>query len=241
MTTNIRPRIAEQIAIASRMLVAEGILCYSGHVSSRIPGTDHFMIQSASDSRADLDPSRILTVDKNGKVIDGDLRPPLELALHVEMLKARPDVGAVLHCHMEEAIAFTMMKGVKLLPMRVYAKRWGDDIPVHHNPGHIATAEQGQALAATLGDRNAALIRAHGIVMTAESVPALFVDAVHFAETAKMQLMVMQAGQEPLPLNDEEMEMISSPREFHVAKLWNYYVRQGQATGRIPEDWHGDL
>ena len=39
---------ALEAAAATRMLVAEHILDYSGHVSIRIPGQDAFVIQSGS-------------------------------------------------------------------------------------------------------------------------------------------------------------------------------------------------
>lgn len=241
MSQNSNSALAEQIAAATRMLVMEGILDYSGHIAARIPGTDHFMIQSASDSRAELAPDRILTVDMEGKIIGGDLKPPLELALHLEILKARPDVGAVLHCHMELAIAFTLMKGVELKPMRAKAVRWASGIPTHPDPSLIRTTEQGQALARTLDRHQAALIRSHGMVLVAESVPGLFVDAIHFLENAKQQMMVLQAGQEALSLTEEEIAMISGPRDFHVAKLWNFYVRQAKARSLVPEPWSAGL
>lgn len=237
MSQYVTSTTAEQIAAATRMLVMEGILDYSGHIAARLPGTDQFMIQSASDSRAELNPDRVLTIDMDGNVINGDLKPPLELALHLEILRARPDISAVLHCHMELAIAFTLMKGVELKPMRARAVRWASGIPTHPDPSLIRFTEQGQDLARTLDVHNAALIRSHGMVLVAESVPSLFVDAVHFLENAKQQMMVLQAGQEPLPLTEEEIAMISGPRDFHVQKLWNFYIRQGRARGIVPEGW----
>lgn len=241
MSQDTKSMLAQQIAAATRMLVMEGILDYSGHISARVPGTDHFMIQPASDSRAELDPSRILLVDMDGNVVGGDLKPPLELALHLEILKARPDINAVLHCHMELAIAFTLMKGTTLKPMRSRAVRWASGIPTHPDPSLIRSTQQGEALAKTLGNHNAALIRSHGMVLVAESVPALFVDAVHFLENANQQMMVLQAGQEPLPLTEEEMAAIDSPREFHIDKLWNFYWRQGRTRSIIPESWASGL
>tara|TARA_R110002051_G_scaffold324519_1_gene422127 strand:- start:3566 stop:4297 length:732 start_codon:yes stop_codon:yes gene_type:complete len=232
-----KDKLAEQIAAGTRMLVMDNILDYSGHISARLPGTDHVLIQSASDSRAELDPSRILIVDFEGNVVEGDLAPPLEVALHLEILRARPDVEAVLHCHMDVAIAFTLMKDVRLLPMRARAVRWASGIPIHPYPNLIRTKQEASDLAKTLGPHHAALIRSHGMVLTAESVPALFVDAVHFLENANQQLMVMQAGAEPLPLTEDEIAVISGPREFHIAKLWNYYVRRAQARGVVPDDW----
>jgi L-ribulose-5-phosphate 4-epimerase len=238
---NINKTLAEQIAAATRMLVMENILDYSGHIAARVPGTDHVMIQSASDSRADLEPDRVLTIDMDGNVISGNLKPPLETELHLGILRARPDVSAVLHCHMELAITFTLMRGVELKPMRAKAVQWASGVPVHPDPSLIRTEQQGAALAHTLAHHNAALIRSHGMVLVAESVPGLFVDAVHFLENAKQQMMVLQAGQEPMPLTEEEIAMISGPRDFHVEKLWNFYIRQGKARGLVPDTWRASL
>ncbi|MBY5827566.1 class II aldolase/adducin family protein [Rhizobium leguminosarum] len=226
-----------QIAAATRLLVMEGILDYSGHISARLPGTDRIMIQSATNSRAEVDPEHILTVSMDGTVVHGDQRPPLELDLHLEILKVRPDVQAVLHCHMDLALTFTLMKGVQLMPMRAHAVRWASGIPTHPDPGHISTPQQGKDLASTLGPHHAALIRSHGMILVAESISGLFVDAVHFLENAKQHLLVLQAGQTPLPLTEKEMVMVKGDRKFHVAKLWNYYLRRGKAGGVLPQDW----
>ncbi|MBY5775155.1 class II aldolase/adducin family protein [Rhizobium leguminosarum] len=236
----INEKTALHIATATRLLVMEGIMDYSGHISARLPGTDNIMIQSANDSRAGVEPSRILTVDMNGNVVDGSEKPPLELDLHLEILKVRPDVQTVLHCHMDLALTFTLMKNVQLLPMRAHAVRWESGIPTHPDPGHISTPEQGRELADTLGPHHATLIRSHGMILVAESVPSVFVDAIHFLENAKQHLLVLQAGQQPLPLTKAEMRVVKVNRAFHVEKLWNYYVGQGKSRGLLPLDWSAD-
>ena len=161
-------------------------------------------------------------------MLEGDGQPPSELPIHIEILKARPDVQAVLHSHMELAIAFTMMEGVKLVPMRARASRWKSGIPTDPDPSHIKLPEQGRALAKTLGPHHAVLMRAHGLCLVAESAQALFIDAVHFKENATAQMQALQAGAKPLPLTDAEIEQIEKMemRDWHIKKLWNYYIRK---------------
>jgi ribulose-5-phosphate 4-epimerase/fuculose-1-phosphate aldolase len=235
--------IALETSAVTRLLVTEGILDYSGHLSARIPGRDAFVIQIGSTSRAEVGPESMLVVDYDGKVIEGDGQPPSELPIHLEILHARPDVQAVLHCHMELAIAFTMMQGVTLVPMRARASRWKSGIPTHPDPSHIKLSEQGKALAKTLGPHHAALMRAHGLVLVAESVRALFIDAVHFKENARAQLEVLQAGASPLALTMDEIEQIErmEMRDWHIKKLWNYYIRKGSAENVLPCDWKDTL
>ena len=55
----------------------------------------------------------------------------------------------------------------------------------HPESWHIDTAERGRAMADTLSQHNALLLRAHGAVIVSEDIPALMVDAVHFEENAK--------------------------------------------------------
>ena len=236
-------RVKLEVAAATRLLVAEGILDYSGHISARIPGRDAFVIQNGVTSRAELEPENILVVDYDGVVLEGDGQPPSELAIHVEILKARPDVQSLLHCHMELAIAFTMMEGVTLAPMRARATRWKDGIPVHPDPSHIKKSSQGRALAQTLGSCHAALMRAHGMVLTAESTRAMFVDSVHFKENARAMLEVLQAGARPLVLTPAEVDQIEKmeTRDWHNIKLWNYYIRKALSEDLLPTQWSADI
>src|SRR5262245_10065764 len=232
-------RVMLETAAATRLLEAEGILDYSGHVSTRIPGRDAFVIQIGSTSRAEVTPDFMLVVDYEGKVLEGDGQPPSELPIHLEILRARPDVQSVLHSHMELAIAFTMMEGVKLVPMRARASRWKSGIPIDPDPSHIKLPEQGRALAKTLGPHHAVLMRAHGLCLVAESVGALFVDAVHFKENATAQMQALQAGAKPVPLTDAEIEQIErmEMRDWHIKKLWNYYIRKAKTEDVLPPSW----
>jgi L-ribulose-5-phosphate 4-epimerase len=231
-------RLAAEVAATTRLLNGLGILDYSGHISVRVPGQDALLIQPHTDSRAELTPDRVLVVNFDGEVLQGEANPPSEVPIHIEILKARPDVQAVLHCHMKIAIAFTMMEGVKLLPMRSRSVRWTSGIPIHPDPSHIKLTEQAQALAATLGPHHAALMRAHGMVLTAESVPALLIDAVHFEENANALMQVLQAGAKPMPLTRAEMDQINrhEKRGHHIGKLWKYYVGKGVSEGLLPRD-----
>jgi ribulose-5-phosphate 4-epimerase/fuculose-1-phosphate aldolase len=234
---------ALEAAAVTRLLEREGILDYSGHVSVRIPGRDAFVIQIGSTSRAEVSPDSILVVGYDGKVIEGDGQPPSELPIHLAIFRARPDVQAILHSHMELAIAFTMMEGVTLLPMRARASRWKSGIPTDPDPSHIKLPEQGRALAKTLGPHHAVLMRAHGLTLVAESAQALFIDAIHFKENATAQMQALQAGAKPIPLTDAEIAQIErmEMRDWHIKKLWNYYVRKGLSEDVLPAEWKGAL
>lgn len=229
-----------QVAICTRIMNIEGLIDYSGHVSARVPDGSGIVIQSFDDSRAALGPDDLLICDFDGNVIDGpeDKAPPREVYIHTEIMKARSDVNAVGHFHPETATMFTLVEDRPLVPVKNHAARWMSGIPVHPDPGHINSVESGQALAATLGECHAALIRAHGVTVTAESVEALLIDSVHFEENAKTLFHAAALGQVK-GLSEQEMTDFLSRfnRDAHIAKLWKYYVGRGIDGGAVPVAW----
>jgi L-fuculose-phosphate aldolase len=246
-TTATSERDRKQLAACVRLLHMEGLLTYNGHVSLRVPGHDAFIIHALVDSRSEIAPERLLTVSFDGDVLDAPqgTRPPSEYPIHAEIYRARDDVGAVAHVHSEHAIAFTLVEGAELKALRCDALDWADGVPTHADPTRIKTAEQGRALAATLGIGNAALMRAHGAVLAAASVIELFKVCVQFEENARAQLLASRLGQ-VAPLTDTELAALreSHPPEFrahYARKIWRYYVSQGRAAGIIPKDWVEDL
>lgn len=237
--------LRRRVAACTRLLHREGILGYSGHVSARAPmseGADRFLIQSFGDSRADLDPDRLILCDLECRPVpgSGSGRLPNETVIHAEVYRRRPDVRAVVHMHPEMATLFTLVEGASLLPVKMHAVRWADGIPTHPEPGHIRTPEEGRALAETLGAGYGVLLRAHGAVLVAEDVPALLADAIHFEENARAQVLASALG--PVAaLTPAEIEALraKSNRAQHAAKLWDYYLGLGVEAGGIPAEWAG--
>jgi L-ribulose-5-phosphate 4-epimerase len=229
-----------QVAAATLLLNDLGILGYSGHIGARLPGRDALLIQSFDQSRSTVKPDDLLICDFDGAVITGaaGVRPPSEVYLHCEIFRARPDVHAIAHFHHDLTTAFTLAKGVRLTPVKNHAVRWASGIPVHADPSHVSDAKKGRALARTLRMHHGLLIRAHGQVVVAESVPVALIDSIHFVENA--QAMHYAASLGPVvPLKPAEIKSFADDfnRARHIAKLWEYYVGRGRASGVLPADW----
>ncbi|WP_158914813.1 class II aldolase/adducin family protein [Caulobacter sp. S45] len=236
----IEQRLRQQVAACTLMLNDLEILGYSGHVSARLPGGDTFLIQSFDQSRAELRPEMLLVCDLDGKMLSGPpgQRPPAEVFLHCELLRARPDVNSAAHFHHDRTTVFTLVQDVKLVAIKNHAVRWASGIPVHEDPSHLNTPERGRALAGTLGPHHAALIRAHGQVVVAEDIPGLLIDCVHFVENAEAMYDASLLGA-VRPLTESEIALFLQDlkRDKHVPKLWNYYVGRARARGVLPQDW----
>jgi L-ribulose-5-phosphate 4-epimerase len=232
-------RLRAEIAACTRLMNMEGIIGYSGHVSARLPG-GRFLIQDFDQSRASVDPETLLICDMDGKMLAGPagLRPPAEVFIHSEILKARPDVNAVAHFHHELTTTFTVVEGASLVPLKNHSVRWRSGIPVHPDPSHVASPELARTLAETLGPHHALLIRAHGQVVAAEDVRSLLIDCVHLTENADSLYKASLLGK-VMPLTEREMDDFERTfkRGAHVKKLWRYYMDRGREAGLVPQSW----
>ena len=223
-------RLRTDLVTCSRILVMQGVLGYSGHLSARV--RDGLLIQPRDLSRAALTPADLLVVDLDGNVVRGDGIPPAETAIHTGVYRARPDVQLICHGHPAASTTFSMVDA-PLLPMRHFAFRYPKGLAIHPDPTHIRDRSQGDAVAATLGDSGACLLRSHGTVVVSDTFPNLLMDCLDIEENARTLIEAAPLG--PLrPLSDAEIEQLerSYARGGHRAKkMWEHYVFLAQTAG----------
>lgn len=236
----IELRLRKEVAATTLILNDEGLMGYSGHVSARLPGEDAYLIQPLDTSRAGLKPDDLLVCDYDGNVVrgNGKSRPPAEVFLHGEILRARPDINSVAHFHHDLTNVFTVVEGVDLAPIKNHSIRWRSGIPVHQDPSHVSDSGLGRAVADTLGPHFALQIRAHGQVVAAESVQAVLIDSVHFVENAVAMYHAAALGKvRGLTEADMDAFEVAFKRQRHIDKLWEYYIGRGRSKGFVPDEW----
>ncbi|WP_375257234.1 class II aldolase/adducin family protein [Citreimonas sp.] len=210
-----------RLALALRMLERAGIVDHNGHASIRL-GDDRMLINIGARPRCRLTAADICTIDLDGAVIEGDGKPPLEFHLHAGIYRARPDVGAVVHAHPRWSTYLTMTghdyapvyaQGVLVYPM-----------PVLDTPDSINSPEMAARMADVLGNRPAALMKAHGSVAVGTDITEAFVLATYIEESAERQVRAMQIGT-PYRFSEDEIaactQKLRSPALF--AKTWDHF------------------
>jgi len=194
-------QLKQQLVDCIRMLERSDIIDYNGHVSARA-GESRMYINIGSCQRSRLTTADICTIDFDGNVLEGNGKPPLEFHLHAGIYKSRPDVQAIVHAHPKWS-TFLSLTGHSYLP--VYAQ--GSlvyPIPVLDSPRSINNPEMAKRLADALGDRPAAMMKAHGAVTCGKNIIEAFVLANYLEENAYRQYMALQIGT-PYALTDEEV------------------------------------
>jgi L-fuculose-phosphate aldolase len=110
-----------------------------------------------------LRPEDVALVKTDGTLVEGP-PPSVELPMHLAVLAARPDVGAVVHTHSP------------------YATAW-PTVPVAE--ARSGTLELGSAVVAALGEGDAVVIRAHGPVCIGSDLAAALARALALEERAR--------------------------------------------------------
>ena len=168
--------------MAWRFLYRRGFIEGFGHISARLPGSDRWMITRHS-LAMNAAPEDFVVFDLDGKRIDGRGDAPGEYPIHLEILRARPDVGSVIHYHGMYSTAFTTSTRA-LAPIHLMGTLFHDGIPVYPDPRLVSTRERGVELAKALGTHRAVLLRAHGAAITGASVEEAVAGAFLFEENA---------------------------------------------------------
>ncbi len=105
----------------------------------------------------------LVTVDADGEVVEGRREPSSELALHLQIYRARADIAAIVHTHSPNATAWSFL--AEPLEPRLEETEYFAIGPVRTAPPRPrGTAELGRSAAATLAGSAAVLLARHGVV-----------------------------------------------------------------------------
>ncbi|HEX9445259.1 MAG TPA: class II aldolase/adducin family protein [Candidatus Binatia bacterium] len=224
--------LKKKVAMACRMLFVAELVDYSGHISVRIPGTDKFLIHGHPVSRCEVTPDDVVTVNRDGKVLEGKWKAPSELPMHIRTYLARSDVQSVAHLHNRMVVVLTMA-GRPLIPADNPGALFGPGaLPVYPDPALIHTNEQGDAVARVLGKRDAAMLRGHGSLVVGQSIEWTFAACVDLEESAARTCLASTLG--PISYyTDDELDRVGKGRRKMsvIQKVWDHYVAKTRQAG----------
>ncbi len=226
--------IKAELATANRILAHHGVVDAFGHVSARHPDRpDHYLL-ARNMAPAQVTASDIMRFDSEHAAVGDDRRPYLERFLHGEIYRARPDVHAVVHSHSEAVIPFGIVAGVTLRPVfhmcgflgagaRQFEIR---DVRGDGSDLLIRDPELGAALARSLGDAPAVLMRGHGSTVVADSVRLAVYRAVYAEVNARLQCQAITMGGEITFLTEAEAAAAAETNKGQLARPWDLWAAQ---------------
>jgi L-fuculose-phosphate aldolase len=155
--------IKDQICAIGLRMWQRGLVAGSdGNISVRL-NDEQVLCTPTMCPKGFLESADICLMDLGGEQLAGDKRRSSEALLHLEIMKARPDVMSVVHCHPPHATAFAITG--RSIPMGAMAEAdvFLGDVPIvpYDTPGTAAFA---QSILPFVHDSNACLLANHGAV-----------------------------------------------------------------------------
>lgn len=152
-----------------------------------------------------MEPADIVRMDFDGRA-EGHRAPSSEWRFHLDILRARPEVGAVVHAHPTACTTLAIMG--RPIPAIHYmiAAAGGPDIRCAPYATFGTEALSHYALAALEG-RSACLLAHHGMIATGATLARAFWLATEVEVLARQYLGCLPFGDPPL-LPQEEIERV---------------------------------
>jgi ribulose-5-phosphate 4-epimerase/fuculose-1-phosphate aldolase len=231
------PKLIEDLVAANRILADQGVVDGYGHVSVRHDKAADRYLMSRSIAPELVTAADIMEYDLENVPVDSKGRAVyLERFIHGEIYRVRPDVSAIVHNHSPSVIPF----GVTTAPLRplyhMSAFLW-PGVPVFEirNAGGPATdmlvrnPALGKALAKTLSASPVVLMRGHGAVVVAGSLPEAVFRSVYTEVNARLQAQAMSLGGPVNYLDTEEAKKAQASVAGTIARPWELWKRKALA------------
>ena len=172
---------AQLVAQFSRMAEEKGMVnSLEGNLSMIDHSTGNIYITPSHKAKSLLSPEMICVVNPDGEQIGGTGKKSSEFFLHEAAYLARPDAGAVLHCHTPYLSAYAFAyRDFQTDRGTFLHKIFGDMVCLPY--GEHGTHEIHRGIEDALKDRPVALLGGHGVVC----VGADLEDAIGIMEAAE--------------------------------------------------------
>jgi L-fuculose-phosphate aldolase len=199
--------IREAIVAQCRWMNASGLnQGTSGNISVRFG--DAMLITPSAVSYENLDPGMIVRMSlaaEDGRY-DHPLRPSTEWRFHRDILRARPEVGAVVHTHSLYATVLSMLR--REIPACHYMlAAFGGSTIRCADYATFGTAELSRNALTALEGRKGCLLANHGMIVAGEDLARAMWLAIELETLARQYVIAVQTGT-PLILDDAEIERV---------------------------------
>lgn len=193
-----------ELVDANHILFDQGVVDGFGHVSVRHPERPERFLLSRSMAPALVTEQDVLEFDLDGNgVVPNSPAGYLERFIHGEIYRKRQDVMSVVHSHSPSVVPFSVVTGARLRPvchMCGFLSEKGTpifEIRDFAGPGSdllITSGKLGAALADSLGEGPAVLMRGHGSTVVGSTLRQAVFRAVYTEIGARLQMEAMRLG-----------------------------------------------
>ncbi|UUO22900.1 class II aldolase/adducin family protein [Colwellia sp. M166] len=186
------------------------------HVSVRIPGTEHVLINAFGLRFDEISASNLVKIDMAGNIVDVDCPfefNPAGFTIHSAVHEVRHDDLCALHVHCNEAITVASLKE-GLLPLSQYSMFALASLSYHDYEGLAVNEDEKLRLQQDLGNSNFMLLRNHGALTMGKTIGDAFMHMYDLIRACQIQIQVMSTGMEPIMLEQSLIDGIKAQADI---------------------------
>jgi ribulose-5-phosphate 4-epimerase/fuculose-1-phosphate aldolase len=187
------------LAACYRLMAVHGMTeMIANHISVAVPGTDdQFLLNPYGLLYDEMTASSMVKVDLAGNVLFDASGLGINEAgwvIHSCIHRARPDARAIIHTHTLAGMAVSAMR-CGLMPIAQSSMRFAD-LGYHDFEGLALRLDEQQRLVAALGAREVLVLRNHGLLTVAPSLPECFNTMWRLERACQLQVMALSCNTE---------------------------------------------
>ena len=198
-------QLKQAVYEANMELPRRGLVTYTwGNVSGIDRESGLVVIKPSGVEYEDLKPEDLVVLNLDGEVVEGDLNPSSDTKTHIELYKAFPELGGVVHTHSPHAVAWAQAGSDIPCYGTTHADYFYGPIPCARSltPAEVDEDYErntGKVIIETFHDRNlnpvhvpAVICRNHGPFTWGKNAAQAVYHAVVLEEVAKMAMYTRQ-------------------------------------------------
>ena len=191
---DLRVQLAAAYRVADYLGCSE--LIYT-HISARIPGREHHFLINPYGLRFDeVTASNLVKIDLEGNPVTPQEHKANKAGfiIHSAIHRGRHEVDCVIHTHTIAGMAVSAMKA-GLMPFAQTAMRF-IDIGYHDYEGVAINMDEQERLVRDLGNREAMILRNHGLLVVGASIPQAFDNIFRLERACQLQVTTLACNTE---------------------------------------------
>ena len=210
--TQAKIDLAAALRLAAYHELQEGI---DNHFTVTVPGyEDRYLMLPFGRHWSEARASDMIVFDESGNTLEGD--GTVEMTAHCIHAPVHRITGArvVMHTHQPWAVALNMLEDNRLLPATQTAALLERIIAYDDDYAGLATSlEEGERLAAVLGDKSILFLKNHGVMVAANSIANAYRILYMLERACRTQVLAMGAAQPLATIPAEIVDKLQVPNE----------------------------
>lgn len=200
----VRVDLAAAFRLAAYFELHEGI---DNHFTYALDEAgERFLLNPFGLHWSEVKASDLIEVDGEGRVLAGAGEAEQSaVCIHGPLHRRHPKARCVLHSHMPYATSLASLADGhgRLEPITQTSLMFHDDVAYDEAYAGIAdTPEEGERMAAAMGDKRVLFLANHGVVVTSNSIARGFGDLYFLERACQAQVLAMSTGRPLRPISD---------------------------------------